>query len=83
MLSESETGTIYANNLTATGLGNVTQVSNMTTRFPSGVQSLMDFNPVVNALRLIGSETLQLRGRQFGRKSERNGDPKLPYLRSE
>jgi hypothetical protein len=30
----------------------------MTTRFPSGYQSLMDFNPVVNALRLIGSDTL-------------------------
>jgi hypothetical protein len=54
----ADTGTIYTINLTATGLGNVTQVSNMTTRFPSGVQSLMDFNPVVNALRLIGSDTL-------------------------
>jgi hypothetical protein len=54
----ADTGTLYTINLTATGLGNVTQVSNMTTRFPSGVQSLMDFNPVVNALRLIGSDTL-------------------------
>ena len=53
----ADTGTLYTINLTATGLGNVTQVSNMATRFPSGVQSLMDFNPVVNALRLIGSET--------------------------
>jgi uncharacterized protein DUF4394/alpha-galactosidase-like CBM13-containing protein len=54
----TDTGTLYTINLTATGLGAVTQVSNMTTRFPSGVQSLMDFNPVVNALRLIGSDTL-------------------------
>jgi hypothetical protein len=54
----ADTGTIYTINLTANGLGNVTQVSNMTTRFPSGVQSLMDFNPVVNALRLIGSDRL-------------------------
>jgi hypothetical protein len=54
----ADTGTIYTINLTANGLGNVTRVSNMTTRFPSGVQSLMDFNPVVNALRLIGSDTL-------------------------
>jgi uncharacterized protein DUF4394/alpha-galactosidase-like CBM13-containing protein len=54
----ADTGTLYTINLTATGLGAVTQVSNMTTRFPSGVQSLMDFNPVVNALRLIGSDTL-------------------------
>jgi hypothetical protein len=53
----ADTGTIYTINLTANGLGNVTQVSNMTTRFPCGVQSLMDFNPVVNALRLIGSNT--------------------------
>jgi hypothetical protein len=53
----ADTGTIYTINLTANGLGNVTQVSNMTTRFPCGVQSLADFNPVVNALRLIGSNT--------------------------
>jgi hypothetical protein len=52
----TDTGTIYTINLTATGLGNVTAVSNMTTRFPSGVQSLFDFNTVVNAIRLIGSD---------------------------
>jgi hypothetical protein len=54
----TDTGTIYTINLTANGLGNVTKVSDMTTRFPSGVQSLMDFNPVLNALRLIGSDRL-------------------------
>jgi hypothetical protein len=54
----TDTGTLYTVNLTATGLGNVTQVSNMTPRFPSGVQSLFDFNPVVNAIRLIGSDRL-------------------------
>src|SRR5262249_15628366 len=52
----ADTGTLYTINLTANGLGNVTQVSNMTTRFPSGVQSLFDFNAVVNAIRLIGSD---------------------------
>jgi hypothetical protein len=54
----TDTGTIYTINLTANGLGNVTKVSDLTPRFPSGVQSLMDFNPVVNALRLIGSDRL-------------------------
>jgi uncharacterized protein DUF4394 len=54
----TDTGTIYTVNLTPTGLGNVTQVSNLSPRFPSGIQSLMDFNPVVNALRLIGSDRL-------------------------
>jgi hypothetical protein len=54
----TDTGTIYTINLTPNGLGNVTQVSNLSTRFPSGVQSLADFNPVVNALRLIGSDRL-------------------------
>src|SRR5262245_55077027 len=54
----TDTGTIYTINLTPNGLGNVTKVSDLTTRFPSGVQSLMDFNPVVNALRLIGSDRL-------------------------
>ena len=54
----TDTGTIYTINLTPNGLGNVTQVSNLSPRFPSGVQSLADFNPVVNALRLIGSDRL-------------------------
>jgi Domain of unknown function (DUF4394) len=54
----TDTGTIYTINLTPNGLGNVTQVSNLSPRFPSGIQSLMDFNPVVNALRLIGSDRL-------------------------
>ncbi|HEY8460510.1 MAG TPA: DUF4394 domain-containing protein [Blastocatellia bacterium] len=54
----TDTGTIYTIRLTANGLGNVTKVSNLKPRFPSGVQSLMDFNPVVNALRLIGSDRL-------------------------
>lgn len=36
-----------------------TLVSNLVTpRFPSGSQSLMDFNPVVDAIRLIGSDAL-------------------------
>jgi hypothetical protein len=36
-----------------------TLVSSLNTpRFPSGFQSLMDFNPVVDAIRLIGGDTL-------------------------
>jgi len=54
----TDTGKIYTINLTANGLGAATLVSSLTTRFPSGYQSLADFNPVVNALRLIGSDRL-------------------------
>jgi uncharacterized protein DUF4394 len=35
-----------------------TLVSNLSPRFPSGFQSLLDFNPQVDAIRLIGSNTL-------------------------
>jgi hypothetical protein len=35
-----------------------TLVSALTPRFPAGFQSLMDFNPVVDAIRLIGGDTL-------------------------
>jgi hypothetical protein len=35
-----------------------TLVSSLTPRFPAGFQSLMDFNPVVDAIRLIGTDTL-------------------------
>jgi hypothetical protein len=52
----TDTGSIYTINLTATGLGAVTKVSDLTPRFPSGVQSLFDFNPVLDAIRLIGSD---------------------------
>jgi len=54
----TDTGTIYTINLTPNGLGNATKVSDLSPRFPSGIQSLMDFNPVINALRLIGSDRL-------------------------
>jgi hypothetical protein len=54
----TDTGKIYTISLRAGSLGAATLVSTMTPAFPSGYQSLMDFNPVVNALRLIGSDTL-------------------------
>lgn len=51
----TDTGNLYTISLTPPNLGAATLVSTLTTRFASGFQSLMDFNPVVNALRLIGS----------------------------
>jgi hypothetical protein len=54
----TDTGKIYTIGLTAATLGRATLVSTMTPRFPSGYQSLMDFNPVLNAIRLIGSDGL-------------------------
>ena len=50
----SDTGNIYLINLAATP-PTASLVSSLTARFAGGYQSLMDFNPVVNALRLIGS----------------------------
>ncbi len=51
----TDTGNVYTINLVAPNLGAATLVSSLTTRFAGGVQSLMDFNPVLNAVRLIGS----------------------------
>src|SRR5262249_16823732 len=54
----TDTGNIYTIGLTAATLGKATLVSTMTTKFPSGYQSLMDFNAVLNAIRLQGSDGL-------------------------
>jgi hypothetical protein len=51
----TNTGKIYLINLAFNQLGATTLVSALTPRFAGGFQSLMDFNPVVNALRIIGS----------------------------
>jgi hypothetical protein len=51
----TDTGSIYTINLSSTNLGAATLVSNISPRFAGGYQSLMDFNPVLNAVRLIGS----------------------------
>lgn len=50
----TDTGNLYTINLASNPLA-ATLVSALTTRFSGGFQSLMDFNPVLNALRLIGS----------------------------
>jgi len=52
----TDRGTIYTIALGAANLGAATKVSTMTPRFDGGYQSLMDFNPVVDAIRLISSE---------------------------
>jgi hypothetical protein len=54
----TDRGKIYTISLRAGTLGRATLVSTLATSFPSGYQSLADYNPVVNALRLIGSDTL-------------------------
>jgi len=54
----TDTGKLYTISLAAATLGRATLVSALTPRFPSGYQSLMDFNPVVDAIRLIGSDAL-------------------------
>ena len=51
----TDTGSLYTIGLTSSRLGAATLVSNLTPRFAGGVQSLMDFNPVLDAIRLIGS----------------------------
>lgn len=51
----TDTGNLYTINLTSPNLGAATLVSTLSTRFAGGSQSLMDFNPVLNAIRLIGS----------------------------
>lgn len=52
----TDTGTVYTVALGSANLGAITRVSTVSPRFDSGYQSLMDFNPVVDALRLIGSD---------------------------
>jgi hypothetical protein len=54
----TDTGKIYTIGLTPATLGRATLISTMSPAFPSGYQALMDFNPVVNAIRLIGSDAL-------------------------
>lgn len=51
----TDTGNLYTISLVAPQLAAATLVSTLSTRFAGGFQSLMDFNPVLNAVRLIGS----------------------------
>jgi len=51
----SDTGKIYTVNVNVSGENRATLVSSLTMRFDGGMQTLADFNPVVDALRVIGS----------------------------
>jgi hypothetical protein len=53
----SDGGRLYTINFSVSPPA-ATLVSTLTPRFPSGFQSLMDFNPVVDAIRFIGSDAL-------------------------
>ena len=52
----TDTGKIYILDSTDGELVKATLMSAINPRFPSEYKSLMDFNPVVTALRLIGSD---------------------------
>jgi Domain of unknown function (DUF4394) len=49
----TDVGSLYTVNLTN---ANATLVSNLNPAFPGGLRSLMDFNPVVDAIRLIAAD---------------------------
>ncbi len=51
----TDTNTIYTIDLSSANLGGVTKVNDLTIPFAGGFQALVDFNPVVDAVRLIGS----------------------------
>lgn len=52
----TDKGNLYQVDVTPPGRGNVVLVSALNPRFAGGYQSLMDFNPVLDALRLIGTD---------------------------
>jgi hypothetical protein len=51
----TDLGNLYKISVNPTNCGAATLVSTLSPRFSGGFQSLMDFNPVVNALRLVGT----------------------------
>jgi hypothetical protein len=56
----TDLGTIYNIDVSTTRFGQLTQVSKMTPRFTGGFGAVVDFNPVVNALRVMGSNDQNL-----------------------
>jgi hypothetical protein len=52
----SDTSKIHTIDLTGGAFGKATLISAISPSLPSGYRSLMNFNPVVGALRLIGSD---------------------------
>jgi hypothetical protein len=56
----TDLGTIYNIDVSPTRFGQITQVSRMNPRFTGGFGNVTDFNPVVNALRVMGSNDQNL-----------------------
>jgi Domain of unknown function (DUF4394) len=57
LYAQTDRGRLYTISLLPGTLGQATLVSTLTPQFPSGYQSLFDFNPVIDAIREIGSDT--------------------------
>ncbi len=51
----TDRGAIYTINVAGSNIGQATLVSTLNPNFQGGFQSLIDFNPVVNALRIMGT----------------------------
>ncbi len=56
----TDLGTIYNIDVSTNRFGQLTQVSKMNPRFTGGFGAVVDFNPVVNALRVMGSNDQNL-----------------------
>lgn len=56
----TDLGTIYNIDVSTTRFGQITQVSRMNPRFTGGFGNVTDFNPVANALRVMGSNDQNL-----------------------
>jgi hypothetical protein len=56
----TDLGTLYNIDVSTQRFGQITRVSTMNPRFTGGFENIMDFNPVVNALRVTGSNDQNL-----------------------
>jgi len=56
----TDLGTLYNIDVSAARFGQLTQVSKTNPRFTGGFGAVVDFNPVVNALRIMGSNDQNL-----------------------
>jgi hypothetical protein len=56
----TDLGTIYNIDVSSSRFGQISQVSRMNPRFSGGFGNVADFNPVVNALRVMGSNDQNL-----------------------
>jgi hypothetical protein len=56
----TDLGAIYAIPVSQKRVGSATRVSSMNPRFTGGVEMLFDFNPVANAVRVVGSNDQNL-----------------------